>query len=263
MGRVEEAFEVVSLLGLPVWFHRWASPPYVYRLADRWRPWFAWLAAALIAAGLYTGLVVSPPDYQQGDSFRIMYVHVPSAYLGMLGYVVMAVASAIGFIWRIKLAFAVAVSVAPIGASFTFLALVTGGIWGRPTWGTFWEWGDARLMFELLLLFLYLGYMALRAAFEERDKADRVSSILAVVGVINVPIIHYSVLWWSTLHQGPSISKLGAPSIAPSMLYPLLIMLTGFTLCFVWLVLNRLQGEIVERERNSRWLQQLVAEGAR
>jgi len=251
------------MLGLPRWFHRWASPPHVYRLAERIRPWAAWLAAALLAAGAYSGLVLAPPDYLQGDSFRIMYVHVPSAYLGLLGYVVMAVGSAIGFIWRIKLAHALAVSVAPIGASFTFLALVTGGIWGKPTWGTFWEWGDARLMFELLLLFLYLGYMALRAAFEERDKADRVSSILAVVGVINVPITHYSVQWWSTLHQGPTISKLGAPSITLDMLVPLLIMLAGFTLCFLWLALNRLQGEIVERERNTRWLQQLVAEAVR
>ncbi|HEU4620335.1 MAG TPA: heme ABC transporter permease CcmC [Gammaproteobacteria bacterium] len=250
------------MLGLPRWFHRWASPPYVYRQAERIRPWVAWLAGLLIAAGAYSGLVLAPPDYLQGDSFRIMYVHVPSAYLGMLGYVIMAVASAIGFVWRIKLAFAVATSVAPIGASFTFLALVTGGIWGKPTWGTYWEWGDARLMFELLLLFLYLGYMALRAAFEERDKADRVSAILAVVGVINVPIIHYSVIWWSTLHQGPTISKFGSPSITTNMLVPLLIMLAGFTLCFLWLVLNRLQGQIVERERNTRWLQEL-AEAAR
>jgi heme exporter protein C len=246
------------MLGLPRWFHRWASPPYVYTQAERLRPWAAWLAALLIVAGAYSGLVLAPPDYLQGDSARIMYVHVPSAYLGMLGYVVMAVASAIGFVWRIKLAHAVAVSVAPIGASFTFLALVTGGIWGRPTWGTFWEWGDARIMFELLLLFLYLGYLVLRAAFEDREKADRVSSILAVVGVVNVPIIHYSVVWWSTLHQG---STLATGSITLNMVIPLLIMLAGFTLCFLWLALNRLQGQIVERERDSRWLRQLVAEG--
>jgi heme exporter protein C len=248
------------MLGLSRWFHRWASPPFVYRRAERLRPWFAGFAAVLIAVGLYSGLVLAPPDYLQGDSFRIMYVHVPSAYLGMLGYVIMAVASAVGFIWRIKLAHAVSVSVAPVGASFTFLALVTGGIWGKPTWGTFWQWGDARLMFELLLLFLYLGYLALRAAFEERDKADRVSSILAVVGVINVPIIHFSVLWWSTLHQGPTFSKLGGWTITFSMAAPLLVMLAGFTCCFAWLVLNRLQGEIVEREHNTRWLKDLAGE---
>src|SRR5690606_27069449 len=194
--------------------------------------------------------------------FRIIYVHVPSAYLSLMGYTLMAVAAGIGFVWRIKLAHAVAVSIAPIGASFTFLALVTGGIWGRPTWGTYWEWGDARLMFELLLLFLYLGYMALRASFEDRDKADRVSAILAVVGVVNVPIIHYSVEWWSTLHQGPTIAKLDSPSITFDMLAPLLVMIVGFTLCFAWLVLNRLQGEIVEREHDARWLRRLATEAA-
>lgn len=248
---------------LPRWFHRWASPPHVYRLADRLRPWLGWAAALVIAGGAYGGLVLAPPDYLQGDSFRIIYVHVPSAYLSMLGYVVMAAAAGIGFVWRIKLAHAVAVSVAPIGASFTFLALVTGGIWGRPTWGTYWVWGDARLMFELILLFLYLGYLALRASFEDAEKADRVSAILAVLGVVNVPIIHYSVEWWSTLHQGPTISSFGEVSITMDMLAPLLVMIVGFTLCFAWLVLNRLQGEIVERERDARWLKRLAAEAGR
>ncbi len=250
------------MLGLPRWFHRWASPPYVYRQAERLRPWFAWFAAALFAVGLVLGLFVAPPDYLQGFSAKIMYVHVPTAYLSMMAYVVMAVAALVGFVWRIKLAHAVAVSVAPIGASFTFLALVTGGIWGRPTWGTYWQWGDARLMFELLLLFLYLGYMALRAAFEDRDKADRAASILAVVGVVNVPIIHYSVVWWNTLHQGSTIRLIGKSTITFNMLAPLPVMLAGFTCCFAWLVLNRLQGEIVERERNTRWLKELVAEAA-
>lgn len=250
------------MYGLPRWFHRFGSPPYVYRLADRWRPWLAWSAALAIAGGAFGGLVLAPPDYLQGDSFRIIYVHVPSAYLSMMGYTMMAVAAAIGFVWRIKLAHAAAVSIAPIGASFTFLALVTGGIWGRPTWGTYWEWGDARLMFELILLFLFLGYLALRASFEDREKADRVSAILAVVGVVNVPIIHYSVEWWSTLHQGPTITKLDSPSITMDMLAPLLVMIAGFTLCFGWLVLNRLQGEIVEREHDARWLRQLRAEAA-
>ena len=251
------------MLGLPRWFHQWASPPYVYTLADRLRPWLGWLAVVLIGAGAFGGLVLAPPDYLQGDSFRIIYVHVPSAYLSMMAYVVMALAAGVGFVWRIKLAHGVAVSVAPIGASFTFLALVTGGIWGRPTWGTYWVWGDARLMFELILLFLFLGYLALRAAFEERDKADRVSAILAVVGVVNVPIIHYSVEWWSTLHQGPTIAQLDSPSITMDMLAPLLVMIVGFTLCFGWLVLNRLQGEIVERERDARWLRRVAAEAGR
>lgn len=240
-------------------FHQLASPPWVYRLAGRAAPWLAAGACLLLAAGAYGGLVMAPPDYLQGDSFRIIYVHVPSAYLGMLGYVVMAVAAAIGYIWRIKLAHAAAVSVAPLGAWFTALALVTGGIWGRPTWGTYWEWGDARLMFELLLLFLYIGYMVLRMAFDDRDKADRVSALLAVVGVVNVPIVHYSVEWWTTLHQGPTLFRAGGPSITLDMLAPLLVMIAGFMAFFAWLFCMRLRGEIVRRESRTRWLRQLLA----
>ncbi len=245
---------------LPRWFHRFGSPPYVYALAGTLGPWIGGIAVVLIAAGTFGGLVLAPPDYLQGDSFRIIYIHVPSAYISMMAYVILAVAAAIGFIWRLKLAHAVAVSIAPIGASFTFLALATGAIWGKPTWGTFWQWTDPRMMFELLLLFLYLGYMALRAAFEDRDKADRVSAILGVVGVVNVPIIHYSVIWWNSLHQGPTISRLDGPTITMDMLVPLLIMIVGFTFCFAWLLLSRLQGEIVEREHAARWLRELVAE---
>lgn len=248
---------------LPRWVHRFGSPPYVYNLAERLRPWLAWTAVALIAVGAYGGLLLAPADYLQGDAFRIIYVHVPSAYLSLLIYTIMATAAAIGFIWRMKLAHAVAVSAAPIGASFTFLALVTGAIWGKPTWGTYWQWSDARLVFELLLLFLYLGYMVLHAAFEDRDKADRVAAILAVVGVVNVPIVHYSVEWWTTLHQGPTIARFAAPAITTDMLVPLLIMIAGFTVCFAWLLLGRLQGEIVERERDTRWIRELVVEGGR
>jgi heme exporter protein C len=175
---------------------------------------------------------------------------------------VLAGAAGIGFVWRIKLAHAVAVSVAPIGASFTFLALVTGAVWGKTMWGTYWEWGDARLVFELLLLFLFIGYMVLRTSFDDRDKADRVSAILAAVGVINVPIIHYSVEWWSTLHQGPTIAQFDSPSIDMAMLVPLLINIVGFSTCFGWLVLQRLQGEVLEREQTTRWVRQLVGEGA-
>ena len=248
---------------LPRWFHLLGSPPYVYRLAGRLVPWFAAIACVLIAVGSYWGLAVAPPDAVQGEVYRIIYIHPQTAYVGMMAYVVMAVSAGIGYIWRIKLAHAVAVSAAPIGASFTFCALLTGSLWGRPTWGTYWEWGDPRIMFETLLLFLFLGYLALRAAFDDREKADRVSAILAVVGVVNVPIIHYSVLWWNTLHQGPTISKLGAPSMSTDMLIPFLIMVVGFTFCFYWLLLNRLQGEIVERERNTRWLREYLAAGAR
>jgi heme exporter protein C len=243
---------------LPRWFHLFGSPPFVYRLAGTLGPWLGVIACLLLAVGAYWGLVIAPPDAVQGEVYRIIYIHPQTAYVGMLAYVVMAVTAGIGYIWRIKLAHAVAVSAAPIGASFTLCALVSGSLWGRPTWGTYWEWGDPRIMFETLLLFLFLSYLALRAAFEDRDKADRVSAILAVVGVVNVPIIHYSVLWWNTLHQGPTVSKLDQPSMATEMLIPFLIMVLGFTFCFCWLLLNRLRGEIVERERDTRWLNEAL-----
>tara|TARA_B110000014_G_C20031263_1_gene535531 strand:+ start:185 stop:937 length:753 start_codon:yes stop_codon:yes gene_type:complete len=245
-------------MGFVRWFHQLASPPYVYRLAGRLAPWFAVSGVMLIAGGSYGGLVLAPPDYLQGDGYRIIYVHVPSAYLGMLAYMVMATSAAVGFIWRMKMAHGLAVSAAPLGASFTFLALVTGGIWGKPMWGTYWQWADARLMSELLLLFLFLGYMVLRASFDDREKADRVSAILAVVGVVNVPIIHYSVEWWSTLHQGPTIARLDAPAITMDMLAPLLVMIVGFTVLFAWLLCKRLQGEILDREGRARWVAQLT-----
>lgn len=246
---------------LPRWFHLFGSPPFVYRLAGTLTPWLGAIACLLLAVGAYWGLAVAPPDAVQGEVYRIIYIHPQTAYVGMMAYVVMAVTAGIGYVWRIKLAHAVAASAAPIGASFTLCALVSGSLWGRPTWGTYWEWGDPRIMFETLLLFLFLSYLALRAAFEDRDKADRVSAILAVVGVVNVPIIHYSVLWWNTLHQGPTVSKMDSPSMAPEMLVPFLIMVTGFTLCFYWLLLSRLRGEIVERERDTRWLQESLQGG--
>jgi heme exporter protein C len=245
---------------LPRWFHMLGSPPHVYRLADFCRPWVGGAALLLIVTGAFAGLVLAPADYQMGDAFRIIYVHVPSAYLGTRIYLMLAVAAAVGFIWRIKLAHAAAVSLAPLGAAFVIMAMATGGIWGKPMWGTYWQWGDARLVSWLVQLFLYLGYMALHSSVDDRDKADRVSAILAVVGVVNVPIIYYSVEWWTTLHQGPTIAKFDTPSITLDMLIPLLMMIAGFTLCFVWLLLNRLQGEIVERERVTRWMQQFAAE---
>lgn len=247
---------------LPRWFHLLGSPPFVYRVAGNVAPWLGALSCVLLVVGAYWGLVVAPPDRTQGEVYRVLFIHPQIAYVSVMAYVVMALAAAIGYVWRIKLAYAVAATAAPIGASFTACALATGSLWGRPTWGTFWQWTDPRIMSETLLLFLFLGYLALRAAFEDRDKADRVSAILAVVGVVDVPIIHYSVIWWNSLHQGPSIMKLGKPSIAPEMLTPFLIMVVAFTLCFYWLLLNGLRGEIVERERDTRWLRQLV-EGTR
>ncbi len=247
--------------GIPNWLHRLASPPHFFRAAGALQRWLLWPSLVCIAVGAYGGLVLAPPDYQQGDAFRIIYVHVPSAYLSMLVYVVMAVASAIGLIWRIKLAYAVAASAAPVGASFTFVALVTGSLWGQPMWGTWWVW-DARLTSELILLFLYLGYMLLRSAFDDVTKADRASAVLALVGVVNIPIIHYSVIWWSTLHQGPTISKFDNPSITADMLWPLLTMIVGFTLFFLAILTRRLQGEVLERERHARWVDEVVASAA-
>jgi len=216
-------------------------------------PWFGAAAFALIVIGAYWGLVEAPADYQQGDGFRILYVHAPAAWLSLSIYVVMAAAAAIGLIWRIKLAHAAAAASAPVGAAFTFLALATGSIWGKPMWGTWWVW-DARLTSELILLFLYLGYLAFRASFDDVQRADRASAILAIVGVINVPIIHYSVEWWTTLHQPASVTRFAKPTIALSMLIPLFIMLAGYQLYFIWVLCRRLQGEILRRERSATWL---------
>ena len=241
------------------WFHYLASPPHFYKLNRRIYPLIGLFSFFIIILGSVWGLVFAPADYLQGDGFRIIYVHVPSAYVSMMAYVVLAISAGIGFIWRIKLAHAVAVSAAPFGASFTFLALITGSLWGKPMWGTYWEWGDARLLFELLLFSMFLGYILLQSSFEDTNKGDRVSSILAVVGIVNIPIIHYSVEWWNTLHQGFTIAKLDTPSITMDMLLPLLIMILGFTLFFFFLLLFRLQTEILIRSSNTQWVKSLFS----
>ncbi len=241
------------------WLHKFASPPHAYQLAERVAPWFGWPAFILILTGLYGGLVLAPADYQQGDAFRILYVHAPSAWMSMFIYGTMAVAAAIGLVWRIKLAHAVAAASAPVGAWFTFLALATGSIWGKPMWGTWWVW-DARLTSELILLFMYAGLIALRASIDDRDRADRSTAVLAIVGIVNLPIIHCSVYWWNTLHQGATITKLGKPSITGDMLWPLLTMLVGFTLYYCAVLMLRLRAEILRRERDASWLRtELVA----
>jgi heme exporter protein C len=238
-------------------FHQLGSPKHFYRIAGRWIPWLAALFVVLVLAGLYQGMVVAPADYQQGDSYRIMFIHVPSAWMSLFVYVVMAGAGAVGLIWHMKLAEIIAISSAPIGASFTFLALVTGSIWGKPMWGTWWVW-DARLTSELILLFLYLGVIALYNASDDKRTAARATSILALVGVVNIPIIHYSVEWWNTLHQGPTVTKFGAPSIDLRMLIPLLIMAVAFKLFYILVLLMRARVEVLQRERNARWVRDLV-----
>lgn len=237
--------------------HQLSSLKYFYTLTKRLIPWVGWSCLILVLTGLYFSLIVAPADYQQGDGYRIIFVHVPAAWMSMFVYVLMASAGAIGLIWRIKLAEIVAVCSAPIGASFTFLALVTGSLWGKPMWGTWWVW-DARLTSELILLFLYLGIIALSSAIEDKRTASQASAILALVGVVNIPIIHYSVIWWNTLHQGPTITKLSAPSIHLSMLIPLLLMAIAFKLFYLLALLLRMRGEILARERNTGWVQALV-----
>jgi heme exporter protein C len=237
--------------------HKFGSPPHFWRLSGYMIPWFGWIALVLIGVGTVGGLWIAPPDYQQLDAFRIIYFHVPSAWLSQFGYVLMATAAAVGLVWRIKLAHAVAAACAPIGASFTAVALATGSIWGKPMWGTWWVW-DARLTSTLVLLFLYFGYMALRAAIDDENRADRASALLAIIGVINIPIIKYSVEWWNTLHQPATISKLGKPAMEPSMLIPLLIMWLGFTFFFFAVLMIRTRGEILTRERNKKWLRDVI-----
>lgn len=243
-----------------VWFHKLGSPPHFYRIAGRWVRWLAWPAALLGAYGLIGGLAIAPADYQQGEGYRILYVHAPAAWMSTMVYTTMALAAAVGLIWRMNVAHAVAASCAAIGASFTVLALATGSLWGRPMWGTWWEW-DPRLTSELLLLFLYLGYMGLRSAIEDTARADRASAVLAIVGVVNVPIIHYSVVWWNSLHQVASVMKIGRPSMPTSMLLPLLAMFLAATLLFLVLMLTRARGEVLRRERNARWLGEALQEG--
>jgi heme exporter protein C len=243
------------------WFHRLASPPYIYGLAQRLTPWFAWPAGILCLVALYGGLVLAPPDYQQGEGFRMIYVHAPTAWMSLMVYTTMAVAAGVGLIWRMKVAHAAAAACAPIGASFTFAALVTGSLYGEPMWGTWWEW-DPRLTSELILLFLYLGYMGLRGAIEDTQRADRTSAVLAVVGLVNVPIIHYSVTWWNSLHQAPSVMRFGKPEVSASMLWPLLTMLLGFTLYFVAVLLVRVRAEILNRERSASWVREAFAKGS-
>ena len=240
------------------WLHKKGSPPVFYDMADRWAPWLGWLSLIAIAVGLFGGLVLAPTDYQQGDSYRIIYIHVPSAWMSMFVYVFMASMAAVGIIWRLKIADAMALTAAPIGAMFTAVALTSGAIWGKPTWGTYWVW-DARLTSELILLFLYLGYIALYNAIEDERTAARAAGILALVGVVNIPIIHFSVEWWHSLHQGPiEINLTEKSSLQPSMLWPLLTTMAGFQMLFFWALLRRTQTLVLTKEIAAKWVKRLM-----
>lgn len=239
------------------WIHRFGSSPIMYRVAGLLSPWLAALCLLCLAVGLYLGLVVAPADYEQGDSYRIIFIHVPAAWMSMFVYMVMATSSAIFLIWRLKIADIVAVASAPIGAAFTAVALITGSFWGKPMWGTWWIW-DARLTSELLLLFLYLGYLALRGALDSPQSASRAAAILAVVGVVNIPIIHFSVEWWNTLHQPATITKFDKPSMHISMLRPLLLMVLAFQLLYFYNLMVRVRALILQRESRASWVAELA-----
>lgn len=241
------------------WFHRLGSPRWFYYKTEGWLPWLGAVSAVLLVLGGVWGLAFAPPDYQQGNSYRIIYLHVPAAFLALVGYYIMAISGAVGLIWRMKLAFAVMTAAAPIGAALTFLSLVTGSIWGKPTWGTWWEW-DARITSMLILLFLYLGIMALQSAFQSRDAADKASALLALIGTVNIPIIYKSVDWWHTLHQPATLKLTSAPTIHASMLYPLLTMILAFYLFYALVLLLYTRAELLQREARTRWVSDLVTE---
>jgi heme exporter protein C len=233
--------------------HRFANPTRFLRLVDRVEPWAWGVAIVTIVLGIGWGLLIAPQDYQQGDTVRIMYVHVPSAWMALAIYSGMAIASAVGLIWRHAVADLVAKASAPIGAGFTLVNLVTGSLWGKPMWGTWWAW-DARLTSMLILFFLYLGYIALWQAIEDEAKAARAAAILALVGVVNVPIIKFSVDWWNTLHQPASVVTMEGPKIHPDLLWPLLLMGIGFMALYLGLLGMRIRAELLERRVRLRRL---------
>ena len=230
--------------------YKYSSPVNFYPLAGRLIPWFAIPAAILFAAGIFVGFFVAPADYQQGEAYRIIFIHVPAARLGMFLYVLMAVYAGIGWAFNARLSSMMASSISVTGAMFTFLSLVTGAFWGKPTWGTWWVW-DARMTSTLILMFLYIGFISLQSSIEDPRRADRAGAVLAIVGVINIPIIYFSVQWWNTLHQGATIRLLQKPTIHGSMLYALLIMLAACWLYSVAVVLIRVRCIILEREQNA------------
>ena len=237
---------------------KFSSPQTFFPLAGKMLPYFAWAAAILTAIGLYIGFFVAPTDAQQGEAYRIIFIHVPAAWMSMFIYLVMAFWAGMCLVFNTRLSGMMATALAPTGALFTFVALWTGALWGKPTWGAWWVW-DARLTSELILLFLYFGFMALHAAIEDPRRADRAAAVLALVGVVNVPIIYFSVKWWNTLHQGASVSLTKSPSMAATMLVGMLVMALAFWMYSIAAALARVRSIILERERNSDW----VAEYAR
>jgi heme exporter protein C len=243
-----------------LWFHKLGSPPYFDRFAARWAPWAYALGLLVMGVGVYGALFQVPADYQQGDSFRILFIHVPSAWMSMAVYGLMAIYAVIALVWRIKLAEILAMACAPIGAAFTLITLATGAIWGKPMWGTWWSW-DPRLTSALILLFLYLGVMGLYNAIDDRRAAARAAGFLAIVGVVLLPIIRYSVVWWNSLHQGQTIRVFGESSMDPSMMPPLYWMVIGTKLWFVGALLARARADNLRREAGKSWVADLAGVG--
>lgn len=238
------------------WF-KYASPQPFFPLAGKLIPWFAAVAVVLCIAGLYIGFFVAPTDHQQGDAYRIIFLHVPAAWMSMFIYIVMAFWAGIGLAFNTRMSSMMASALAPTGAMFTFLALWTGALWGKPTWGAWWVW-DARLTSELILLFLYVGFMALQASIDEPRRADKAGAVLALVGVVNVPVIYFSVKWWNTLHQGSSINLRSAPTMAMTMLLGMLIMALAFWAYTIAVSLVRVRCILLERERHTDWVKQYM-----
>jgi heme exporter protein C len=238
------------------WF-KYSSPQVFYPLAGKMIPWFVVLATLFAIAGLIISFAIAPTDFQQGEAYRIIFVHVPAAWMSMVIYIAMAFWAGMGLALNARLSAMMAQALAPTGAMFTFLALVTGSLWGKPMWGTYWVW-DARLTSELILLFLFIGFMALQASIDDPRRADRAGALLALVGVVNVPIIYFSVKWWSTLHQGSSINMGAAPKMAATMLEGMLLMALAFWMYTIAIALMRVRCIMLERERNSEWAKGLL-----
>ncbi len=243
-------------------FHKLGSPKWFYGIAGRFMPWLLGVGLVLLIAGLVWGLAFAPKDYLQGNSYRIIFIHVPTALLAQSVYIMMAVAGVITLVWKMKLADVFVRSAAPIGAVLTLLALFTGAVWGKPTWGTWWEW-DARLTSMLILLLLYLGIIILGLAHSDEKAGAKSVALLAIVGVVNIPIIKYSVNWWNTLHQPATFKLTEKPTMPPEMWVPLLLSVLGLYLLFGWISLYRMQTEVLRRERRTRWVKELVAAGGR
>jgi heme exporter protein C len=242
------------------WF-KYAAPQTFYPVARSLAAGFGILAALFCAVGLYIGFFVAPTDHQQGEAYRIIFIHVPAAWMSMFIYLVMAFWAGVGLAFNTRLSGMMASALAPTGALFTFIALWTGSLWGKPTWGTWWVW-DARLTSELILLFLYFGFLALQAAIDDPRRADRAGAVLALVGVVNIPIIYFSVQWWNTLHQGASVSLTSAPTMAATMFAGMIIMAFGFWFYSIAAAMMRVRCIILERERGSEWVAQLIRSGA-